>query len=540
MARRVRRAVERARVELRKDAVRRERRVRASVAEHGARVPFRVADTGEVLRHLVRLYAGPLGGLNELVTNSADAYREARVEGGRIFVRVRRRRSFEIAVDDFSRGMTREELAELPQRVAASHKREIDDPTVVGSKGIGLFGALAVGTATEIASRHADSKDTWILRLRYDRLDEGAALELSPNGLAMVGTRVVVREIPEMARKVLTPQRIVAYLREQKREALRAGLYRIFVIDEDANKSTEVLPAVFRGEALGVQETSTPHGTVTFDLYVHPAPGERHVEVIGRGGNRLLDDLATIDTFRNDVWSSGQVEGTITYPHLEPTTGRSGIFQDRKHYPQFVHAVRGYERDVRAALERLRDEATQRLSGKLNAALRRVYQQIIDEMRPEASLPVRTPVSDGRGEELIGAAVDERVPGALHRIGAEDAESGGNGAVPAIDRALAGRARGRWRSYPSWLLDRDAAPDAARSRFAESEGAIYLNAQHPDYAAAKRAQQSGDARPMLVYQMGLLWKEFLLATDPYASAARQADELAGLVSRSQKYLPARL
>ena len=45
---------------------------------------------------------------------------------------------------------------------------------------------------------------------------------------------------------------------------------------------------------------------------------------------------------------------------------------------------------------------------------------------------------------------------------------------------------------------------------------------------------------MLVYQMGLLWKEFLLATDPYASAARQTDELAGLVSRSQKYLPARL
>jgi hypothetical protein len=39
---------------------------------------------------------------------------------------------------------------------------------------------------------------------------------------------------------------------------------------------------------------------------------------------------------------------------------------------------------------------------------------------------------------------------------------------------------------------------------------------------------------MLVYQMRLLWKEFLLATDPYAGDAHQADELAGLVSRSQK------
>jgi len=33
---------------------------------------------------------------------------------------------------------------------------------------------------------------------------------------------------------------------------------------------------------------------------------------------------------------------------------------------------------------------------------------------------------------------------------------------------------------------------------------------------------------------------YLLATDPYASAARLADDLAGLVSRSQKYLPARI
>jgi hypothetical protein len=540
MARRVRRAVERAKVERRKDAVRRERRVRAVVVEHGARVPFRVADTGEVLRHLVRLYPGPLAGLNEIVTNSADAYRESRIEGGRIFVRVRRRRHFEVAVEDFSRGLTRQDLAELPQKVAASHKREIDDPTVVGSKGIGLFGALAVGAAAEIASRHADSKDTWVLRLSYDRLDEGAALELATGGLAMPGTRVVVREIPEMARKVLTPQRIAAYLREQKRQALRSGLYRIFVIDEDAATQTEVLPAVFRGEPLGVHEIPTPHGTVTFDLYVHPTAGERHVEIIGRGGNRLLDDLATVDTFRNDVWSSGQVEGTITYAHLEATTGRAGIFQDRRSYPQFVHAVRRYEQDVRAALERLRDEAAQRLSGKLNDALRRLYQQVIDEIRPESSLAVRTPVSDARGDEQVGAAVDERVLGAAHLADAEGGENGGNGAAAAIDRALGGRARGRWRSYPSWLLDRDAAPDAPRSRFAESDGAIHLNAQHPDYAAAKSAQLGGDARPMLVYQMGLLWKEFLLATDPYATAARQTDELAGLVSRSQKYLPARL
>ncbi|HEX9268580.1 MAG TPA: ATP-binding protein [Candidatus Limnocylindria bacterium] len=503
-------------------------------------MPFRVADTAEVLRHLVRLYPGPLGGLNEIVTNSADAYREARIEGGRVYVRVRRRRSFEIAVEDFSRGMTRQELAELPQKVAASHKREIDDPTVVGSKGIGLFGALAVGAAAEIASRLAGAKDTWLLRLRYDHLDEGAALDLATSGLAMPGTRVVVRDIPEMARKVLTPQRIVAYLREQKREALRSGLYRIFVIDEDAATQTEVLPAVFRGEPLGVHEISTPHGTVTFDLYVHPAPGDRRVEIIGRGGNRLLDDLATIEAFRNDVWASTQVEGTIAYAHLEATTGRAGIFQDRKHYPQFVHAVRRYEGDVRAALERLRDEAAQRLSGKVNDALRRAYQQVIEEIRPEAPLPVRTPVSDPRGEELLGAAVEERVPGALDHGDAEGGETGGNGAAPAIDRALSGRARGRWRSYPSWLLDRDASPDAPRSRFAEADGAIHLNAQHADYAAAKSAQLKGDARPMLVYQMGLLWKEFLLATDPYASAARQADELAGLVSRSQKYLPARL
>ncbi len=540
MARRLRRTVERAKTERGKDEARRERRVRRAVAEHGARVPYRVADTGEVLRHLVRLYPGPLAGLNEIVTNSADAYREARIEGGRIFVRVRRRPRFEVVVEDYSRGLTRPELAELPQKVAASHKRELQDATVVGSKGIGLFGALAVGAVAEIASRHAGAADTWVLHLSYERLDEGAALELARAGLSVAGTRVAVRDVPETARKVLTPQRIAAYLREQKREALRAGLYRIFVIDEDAKSQAEVLPAVFRGEPLGVHDVATPQGTVTFDLYVHSAPGDRRVEIIGRGGNRLQDDLASIDTFKNEVWSSGQVEGTITYPHLEPTTGRTGIFQDRRHYPQFVHAVRRYEPDVRAALERLRDEAAQRLSGKLNEALRRVYQQVIEELRPEATLPARAAVTDPTGDELAGAAVEERVLAHPRRAMDGDGASGGEGAADAIDRALAGRARGRWRSYPSWSLDHDAAPDAPRSRFAEGDGVIYLNAQHADYISAKSAQQGGDARPMLVYQMALLWKEYLLATDPYASAARQGDDLAGLVSRSQKYLPARL
>src|SRR2546422_11408952 len=140
----------------------------------------------------------------------------------------------------------------------------------------------------------------------------------------MVGTRVVVREIPEMARKVLTPQRIVAYPREQKREALRSGLYRIFVIDEDANKSTEVLPAVFRGESLGIHETSTAHGTVSFDLYVHSAPGERHVEVIGRGGNRLVDALGGCGPIPNDPWSSGTVAGTRHDPALCAIDGAPG------------------------------------------------------------------------------------------------------------------------------------------------------------------------------------------------------------------------
>jgi uncharacterized protein (DUF433 family) len=540
MARRLRRTTERAKVERRKEQVRRERRVRNEVAERGARVPFRVADTGEVLRHLVRLYPGPLAGLNEIVTNSADAYREPGIEGGRIFVRVRRRPRFEVVVEDFSRGMTRQELADLPQRVAASHKRELDDPTVVGSKGIGLFGALAVGTVAEIASRRSGSADTWLLHLSYEQLDDGAALEMAGHGLELPGTRVAVREIAETARKVLTPQRIVAYLREQKREALRAGLYRIFVIDEDGKQQHEVLPAVFRGEPLGVHEVATPQGTVTFDLYVHSTAGERRVEVIGRGGNRLLDDLASIDTFRNEVWSSGQVEGTITYPHLEPTTGRTGIFQDRKHYPQFVHAVRRYESDVRAAIERMRDEAAQRLSGKLNEALRRIYQRVIEELRPEAVLPARTAVTDPKGDELVGATVDELVP-ASHCLRSDgNGDPGGEGATAAIDSTLAGRTRGRWRSYPSWYLDREMPPDAPRSRFNEAEGAIHLNAQHPDYLAAKSAQARSDPRPMLVYQMGLLWKEYLLATDPYATAARQTDDLAGLVSRSQKYLPARL
>lgn len=542
MARKLKRRAVEVEASRRREERRRERRVRAAAARgEVARVPFRVADTGEVLRHLVRLYHGPLAGLNEIVTNGADSYREAKVEGGRIFVRVRRRLHFEVVVEDFSNGMTRTELAGLPQRVAASQKRELQDPTVVGSKGIGLFGALAVGMSADVLSRHAASADTWRLRLAYDRLDEGAEMELvARGGLALPGTRVVIRDVPETAQKVLTPQRIARHLAEQKREALRAGLFRIFVIDEDRDEQTEVLPAVFRGVPLGVHEVRTQHGTVTFDLYAHATPGERRVEVIGRGGNRLLADLAAIEAFRNNVWPSGHVEGTATYLHLEPTTGRSGVFQDARYYPQFVRAVRQYEPDVRAALERLREEAARRLSGKINEALRRVYQQVLAEIRPETPFAVKTAVAHAKGAELDGQpALEQSVP-ATRAAGGREGESGGDGASRAIDQTLPGRARGRWRAYPTWYADPTMPPDGPRSRYDESKGAIYVNTQHPDYLAAKAERDRGDARPLLIYQMGLLWKEYLLATDPFAEAARQADDLVGLVTRSQRHLPARL
>ena len=541
MAKRLARRAERGVAVRRTDERQRERRVRDAARDGPTRVPFRVGNLGEILRHLVRLYPGPLAGLNEIVTNSADAYREARGDAGTIFVRLRRKPHFELAVEDFSKGMPRSDLAELPQNVASSHKRELDDPTVVGSKGIGLFGALALGARADITSRHASSRDTWRLHLAYDRLDLGAELELvEKGGLALPGTRVVVRDIPATTQRVLTVPRIVRYLAEQKREALRAALYRVVVIDEDKKEQTEVRPVVFRGEPLGIHEVRTPQGTISFDLFVHPTPGDRHVEVVGRGGNRILADLASLETFRADVWASGRVEGTVTYLRLEPTTGRSGIFHDRTHFPQLVHAVRSYETDVRAALARQRDEATRKLAGKINQALRKIYQQVVAELPPDVPFGAKTPVAHPQGEELEGTAATEAVPGPEPRNEDGNGRAGGEGSSPAIDRAQPGRARARWRSYPTWYPDPTMPPDAPRSRFAEAAGAIYLNTQHSDYLAARAERDRDEARPLLLYQLGLLWKEYLLATDPFAEAARQTDDLVGLITRSQRYLPSRI
>jgi len=541
MAKRLARRVERGIAVRRADGRQRERRVRDAARDGPTRVPFRVANLGEILRHLVRLYPGPLAGLNEIVTNSADAYREARSDGGTIFVRLRRKPRFELLVEDFSQGMPRSDLAELPQNVASSHKRELDDPTVVGSKGIGVFGALALGARADITSRHASARDTWRLHLAYDHLDQGAELELvEKGGLALPGTRVVVHDIPATTQRVLTVPRIVRYLAEQKREALRAALYRVVVIDEDKKEQTEVRPVVFRGEPLGLHEVRTPQGTITFDLFVHPAPADSRVEVVGRGGNRILADLASLEPFRTGAWASGQVEGTVTYLRLEPTTGRNGIFQDRTYYPQLVHAVRSYEVDVRAALARQRDEAARKLAGKINEALRRIYKQVVAELPPDVAFAARTPVAHPKGEELEGAAESEAVPGVGQLNEDGEGRPGGEGSSTAIDRAQPGRARARWRSYPTWYPDPTMSPDAPRSRFVEAAGAIYLNTQHPDYLVAKAERNRDDARPLLLYQLGLLWKEYLLATDPFADAARQTDDLVGLITRSQRYLPSRI
>src|SRR5688572_1873296 len=102
------------RVEHRKTA-QRERHGRDDAAQAGKiRVTYEVGDLGEVLRHLVRLYPGPLAGLNEVVSNGGDAYRESKIEGGRINIHVRRKPQFVVTVEDFSQGVPRRDLIDLP------------------------------------------------------------------------------------------------------------------------------------------------------------------------------------------------------------------------------------------------------------------------------------------------------------------------------------------------------------------------------------------------------------------------------------------
>ena len=442
-----------------------------------------------------------------------------------------------IAVDDAGRGMTPDRLRDVARNLFESSKA--GDARTLGEKAIGLLAFQQLGARCEVVSRTVGSDETWTLRLRRGEASADLVRERR-RARETPGTTVYISELDNEALRVLTQRKLVDYLRRRRGQAIGDGIYSIEVVEGRTGEL--VTPDEPDGLPIPMAARDTLWGRLEFALYVAAdADARRRVAIVGRAGTTIIDDIAELEEFDRDPWTSGRVSGRISFEPLRQSAGRRAVLRDDEIYPVFHDAVLSVEPVLTTAIERLRTEVDAATADRLSDALRQVFGRVLKELA-DLENPMRTLLGNEPGE---GAANEGRSPAPPSPGGHGD--GGGGDDTPGLDEleprpapttspdagsSAAASSGGRYRHLPS--IQADDEPGHQRSRFDEERGIVLYNEQHADFLLVK-----ADEPALLDYLATLVAKEYVVYNNPRAAADELAEELIRMLVRVRRHLPLR-
>jgi hypothetical protein len=294
---------------------------------------------------------------------------------------------------------------------------------------------------------------------------------------------------------------------------------------------------------LSIPARTTLWGRIEFSLYVAPKdPAKRRrVAVVGRAGTTIIDDLAELEEFEGQPWSSDQVSGQVVFEALQQSSGRRAILRDREAFPVFFDAVRSIEPAVLQTLERVERELDVQTADRLAEAVRRIFGRVLKELA-DLDNPMRSPVGSEEGEgaasEGPGASANGKGPGGGEGPTPEAPELG-DLTPPARDPVAndddarpAQPDRRRSSNLPSLAPDPD--PGDSRSRFDPDAGLVLYNDRHADYLLLK-----DDDGALLDYLATLVAKEYVVYNNPRSSTEDLGEEMVRMLVRVRPHLPRR-
>lgn len=502
------------------------------------KVRLRIGNLAKAVLVTGQAYQDPKDALNEFVSNAADDYAEANQRGGRVRIVLRRRGRYPmIAVDDSGRGMSPDRLREVARSLFESSK--VGDNRTLGEKAIGILAFQQLGGRCDVVSRAHDSNESHVLRL--ERGKATAQLERERKRARQEpGTTVYLSQLEPEVLRVLTQRKVVDYLRARRGPALARGDYSIEVIE---GRSTElVTPERPEGVKLTIPARPTLWGRIEFSLYVAPktAGRRRRVAVVGRAGTTIIDDLAELEEFDGQPWSSDQVSGQVVFEALQQSAGRRAILRDAEAFPVFFDALRSIEPAVVQTLARVEREVDLQTADRLADAVRRIFGRVLKELA-DLDNPMRSQLGSEAGE---GATLDQRPSPSNGNRPAEDgppphAPELGDPVAPPKDPIAqeddpkpARPDRRRSNDLPSLLPDPE--PGEARSRFDVDAGVVLYNDRHADYLLVK-----DDDGALLDYLAVLVAKEYVVYNNPRSSSEDLGEEMVRMLVRVRRHLPRR-
>jgi hypothetical protein len=444
-------------------------------------VRLRIGNLAKAVLVTGQAYQDPKDALNEFVSNAADDYAEAEVTGGRIRVLLRRKgvRAL-IAGDDAGRGMPPERLREIARNLFESTKA--GDDRTLAEKAIGLLAFQQLGRRCDIVSRPVDSDETWTLRLRRGEASADLLRERR-RARDSAGTTVFISELDTEVGRVLTQRKVVEYLRRRRGPAIAAGAYQIEVVEGRTGEL--VTPDEPSGLPIPIAAHDTLWGKIEFALYVAgDVDRSRRVAVVGRAGTTIIDDLAELDEFSQQPWTSGQLSGRVSFEPLRQTA----ILREDDVFPVFRDAIRSVEPMLSRALERVRRDVDAATAERMADALRQVFGRVLRELA-DLENPMRTLLGDEAGDGAVRDTSGDARPGG-GEVGPEETPSlddleprSGDARPPDVPAAAPRPDGGRQRKLPSIAPDPE--PGHRRSRFDDEAGTVLYNDQHANYLLVK-------------------------------------------------------
>jgi len=461
-------------------------------------IDIKIGDLGNVLKLLGNVYDDPRDALAEFVTNGMDA------DANEIYIDLHRRgKNPYILISDNGNGMNKKELERVAQNVGNSIKKSINNPDIVGEKGIGILGFINFGRSVKIKSSAGKDKT---YSLEFEEGSTIAKIKEDEYGrpiYGLHGTDVYVYGLHEDKSRIFTLTRLNEYLNRKFIGPLRARRFDLKI--KEYTKTISVRPDEYKGEPFNIRTVEAyPYGNVKLSIYIVPPEWRQPTKIsLYRKGILVVDDITDLTEFQKEPWTNSRIQGEISFNALDITSGRSGIIRDEKKFPVFLDAMSRIEPEVNKFIEEkskeLERQRDQGIYKKLNQAISKALRELKSES-PTVSIESET------GEEIQGES------GMIKGAGSDKIGKGSGGGKRIIRPSDDEEKRTRRREGRGYNWEEEPFYDEyqhLRSRFDGNLNLIKINKIHPDYTSET---QTRDRK--LRYLSKLIVKEIALYDNP--------------------------
>ena len=337
---------------------------------------LRIGDSWNAITIIALSQSNPLKAIAEFVENSIDASAKHVT-----IIRGRERGEHYLRITDDGEGIPHNETGLPDFTYVATHicdsiKRQIKKQGVKGIQGeygIGLLSFWTLGDQLTMTSAGADTRNYQMLMAKGD---PGYSVREKKTLLPIKGVDLVIKPLlPGM--RPLSGEKIQWYLASELRDRIRSSGVRINVIDRRARKEFTVEPREFTGRLLhNLGPVQSSLGDIYTEIYLGESEGQGKIDLY-RSGTRVFEDLARLELFNREPWTSSYLQGIIDAPFLNLTPGtRSGVVHDGA-LQSLSDALARVEENLRLAIEEQHRAEEERTSVRILRSVQKALKEAL-------------------------------------------------------------------------------------------------------------------------------------------------------------------